>query len=342
MVKVVQIIITLLFIASTAYGQDPHFSQYYASPLYLNPAFAGTASGHRFILNYRNQWPSIANGYVTYALSYDYNIDEVRSGVGALITVDEAGSASLQSFGASFVYSYKVQLSNKWIITPGLSFGYGSRDIDFNKLVFGDQLTFDADGQVPTTDTQVSNNLGKASYFDFGSGILIYNKTFWAGFSATHINQPNRSLLGEESKIPMKTSIHAGVKIPLYHGLFKKDRVSSISPSFVYQNQGSFDQLDIGLHFLYAPVMIGLWYRGIPIQQNTLDNISQDAVVLILGMQFDQMEVAYSYDFTISELGSISGGAHEVSLRYDLNIAGVSSRKTKRKDKYIPCPTFIK
>lgn len=320
-------------------GQDPHFSQYYAAPLYLNPAFAGTGSAHRFIANYRNQWPNLANGYVTYAFSYDYNLHDLRSGVGLLATVDKAGSANLQSTSLGFLYAYKVQLANQWIVTPGLYFGYGHRNIDFNKLVFGDQLEFQSNGQVPTTDPTVGS-LGGVGYFDFGSGILIYNKNFWAGFSAYHINQPNRSLLGEESKIPVKTSIHAGVKIPLYHGMFKKERISSIAPSFVYQNQGDFDQLDVGLHFIYEPVMIGIWYRGIPIQQNARDNISQDAAVLILGLQFDQLEIAYNYDFTISELGSVSGGAHEISLKYSMEI--MMHSKTKRKDKFIPCPTFVK
>lgn len=320
-------------------AQDPHFSQYYAAPLYLNPAFSGSGNDHRLIANYRNQWPNLANGFVTYAFSYDYNLENLRSGVGLLVNVDKAGSANLKSTSLGFLYSYKVQLSNKWMLTPGLYFGYGQRNIDFNKLVFGDQLEFSNDGQVPTTDPSFGS-LGSTSYFDFGSGLLIYNKSFWAGFSAHHINQPNRSLLGEESKIPVKTSIHAGFKVPLYNGVFKKERISVLAPSFVYQHQGNFDQLDVGLHFLYQPVMIGVWYRGIPVQQNEKDNISQDAAVLILGLQFDQLEIAYSYDFTISELGSVSGGAHEVSVKY---IVALSLRGgTKRKDKFIPCPTFMK
>ncbi|QSE96143.1 PorP/SprF family type IX secretion system membrane protein [Fulvivirga lutea] len=335
--KVLAIILTL--VAFQSKGQDPQFSQYYAAPLYLNPAFAGTSVGHRFILNYRNQWPNLNNGFVTYAFSYDYNLDHLKSGIGALVTVDKAGSANLTSTNFNFVYSYKVQLANKWVFTPGLSFGYANRSIDFDKLVFGDQLDFDSDGQVPTTDQSV-NSLGNANYFDFGAGFLLYSKNFWAGVSTAHINQPNRSLLDEESEVPMKTSVHAGFRIPLYHGLMKRARVSSIAPSFIYKTQGEFDQLDVGLHFLYEPVMIGLWYRGIPVQQNVSDNISQDAVVIILGMQLKDFEIGYSYDFTVSELGTISGGAHEVSLQY--RFEAMSGGKAKKPDKYIPCPTFTK
>ncbi|MCA6073595.1 type IX secretion system membrane protein PorP/SprF [Fulvivirga sedimenti] len=319
-------------------GQDPQFSQYYSAPLYLNPAFAGTGAGHRFVANYRNQWPNISNGFVTYAFSYDYNIQDLKSGVGFIATADRAGSAALTSTTLGFVYSYKVQLSNKWIMTPGLYFGYGHRDIDLNKLVFGDQLAFTNDGQVPTSDPGFGS-LGSASYFDFGAGFLIYNSKFWLGFSSYHINEPNRSLLGDESAIPIKNSFHGGVKLPLYSGLFAKEKIAYIAPSFVYKSQGRFDQLDIGLHFLYQPVMVGLWYRGIPLKQNVADNISQDAVALILGLQFSRFEFGYSYDFTISELGPSSSGAHELSLKYDLEI--ISSSKAKKPMKFIPCPTFI-
>ncbi len=331
--------ILLLLVAFSTFGQDPQFSQYYAAPLYLNPAFAGTSYGHRFIANYRNQWPNLSNGFVTYAFSYDFNMADLKSGFGLLATVDKAGSANLTSTSISFVYSYKIELANKWVLTPGLSFGYANRSIDFEALVFGDQLDFNTDGQVPSLDQSI-NNLGNANYFDFGAGLLLYSKMFWVGYAASHINQPNRSLIDEESKVPIKTSIHAGVRIPLYHGLLKRARTSSIAPSFIYKNQGEFDQLDVGLHFLYEPIMIGLWYRGIPIQQNVADNISQDAMVIILGMQLKNMEIGYSYDFTVSELGSISGGAHEVSLMYRLQAA--LRAKAKKPEKFIPCPTFPK
>lgn len=334
-------VITVIFFISWAKvcAQDPQFSQYYAAPLYLNPAFAGTSAGHRFTANYRNQWPSVPTGYATYAFSYDYHLADVKSGIGLLATVDQAGSANLRSTSIGFLYSYKVQISNHWVVTPGLYFGYSSRDIDFNKLIFGDQLEFESSGGVPSDDPSLGG-LESVGFFDFGTGFLAYNQTLWLGVSAHHINRPNQSLIGQESEVPIKTSIHGGIRIPLYYGPFKKPRTSSIAPSFVYKNQGAFDQLDLGLHFLYEPVVLGLWYRGIPVQQNAGDNISQDAVTIVMGMKFQDFEVGYSYDFTVSELGPISGGAHEVSLQYNLEV--MASNKPKKRQKYIPCPTFIR
>jgi type IX secretion system PorP/SprF family membrane protein len=314
----------------SALAQGPEFSQYYSAPLYLNPAFAGTTNDHRFIANYRNQWPNITRGYETYSLSYDYNLHQYNSGVGILINADKAGTAGMRSTQLNFIYSYKFNISNKWVIASGLNFGYAFRSIDFTKLLFSDQLQFDASGSSPTDDP-AAYNLNTAHYFDFKAGALAYNKSFWFGISASHLNTPNRSLINEEATLPIKTTIHGGVRIPLYGGPFKRDRISVLSPSFVYKKQGRFDQLDVGAYFLYDPISIGLWYRGIPITQNVKDNISQDAVVVILGFNLERIELSYSYDFTVSELGPTSGGTHELAMKYKLAIV---------KEKFIPCPTF--
>ncbi len=331
--------ILFLFLTMTAFGQDPEFSQYYAAPLSMNPAFAGTASDHRLIANHRNQWPNITNGFVTYALSYDYSLHYLNSGLGLLVMTDKAGTANLKSTTINFQYAYKLNLQDKWVLSAGLNFGLGNRNIDFSKLVFGDQLAFDSDGGTPSDDPVISNLQG-TTYFDFGAGMLAYNRTFWIGISTMHLNEPNRSMIGDEALIPIKTSVHAGVRIPLYHGVQKKDRTAALMPSFVYKQQGRFDQLDLGTYLLYEPVIMGLWYRGIPIQQNVLDNISQDAVVVILGFQLSQIELTYSYDITVSELGPISGGSHEVALKYKLDLA--TSTRPRKKQRFLPCPTFSK
>jgi type IX secretion system PorP/SprF family membrane protein len=334
-----KLVIIILFFAFTANAQDPEFSQYYTAPLYLNPAFAGTAVDHRFIANYRNQWPNVSQAFETYAFSYDYNLDQYNSGLGFLLVADKAGSANLKSTQFNFQYSYKVQLSQKLMLSAGLNFGLGSRSIDFNKLVFYQQLDFaQSSDQLPPPPSSLF--MDGQTYFDFGAGMLFYSRKVWLGFSTAHLNKPNRSLLEDEMEIPVKTSVHGGVRIPLYHGIFKRDRTASIAPSFVYKQQGNFDQLDLGTYFFYEPVVFGLWYRGIPVQQNAKDNVSQDAVVVVLGFQLSQVELSYSYDITVSELGPITGGAHEVGLKFKIELATqVNKRKRER---FIPCPTFSK
>lgn len=334
-----ELAMVILFFSSLAQAQDPEFSQYYAAPLYLNPAFAGTSVDHRFIANYRNQWPNVSQAFETYSFSYDYNLDQYNSGLGFLLMADKAGSANLKSTQFNFQYAYKVKLSDKLVLSSGLNFGVGTRTIDFNKLVFYQQLDFSQGGDnVPPPPSDL--NIQGETYFDFGAGLLMYSRKVWLGVSTAHLNRPNRSLMDDESEIPVKTSVHGGVRIPLYHGLFKRERTASIAPSFVYKQQGNFDQLDLGTYFFYEPVVVGLWYRGIPIRQNAKDNISQDAVVVVLGFQLQKLELSYSYDVTVSELGPISGGSHEVGLKFKIELA--TQVKKRKRQRFIPCPTFNK
>ena len=334
--KVKLLVLFWLLALHKLWSQDPQFSQFYAAPLYLNPAFAGSTFEHRFIANHRLQWPSLPQAFVTYAFSYDYNMAKVNSGFGFLVTTDKAGSANLRSTNLGMIYAYKVNLPSGWVISPAVHFSYTFRDIDFSKLVFGDQLTFNNQG-APTSDPTLLTGIN-GKYFDFGSGILAYNKSSWLGFSAFHLNEPNESLVGKVSRLPMRISIHGGYRIQLYQGPKKGINKSSIAPSFVYKRQGNFDQLDIGFHFHYNPIMAGLWYRGIPIQQTVSDNISQDAVTFLLGLRFDNFDVGYSYDITVSRFGINSGGSHEISMMYQFNV--IKAHKIKRKEKFIPCPTF--
>lgn len=323
----------------TARAQDPEFSQYYAAPLYLNPAFTGSGTGHRFIGNYRNQWPNVPEGFVTHAFSYDLNLEAVHSGVGFLFTTDKAGTAALKSTQLNFQYAYRINFSGRWVLSSAVNFGFGRRSIDYDELIFGDQLSFDATGNAPTDDPAAAR-IQSSGYFDFGAGGLLYNKKVWLGFSVAHLNEPNRSLIDEAATIPMKTSIHGGIRFPLYRGPLKDDHQGALAPSFVYKRQGRFDQFDLGAYYLYEPVIAGLWYRGIPLQQSVRDHMNQDAIIVILGFRFERLEVLYSYDVTVSQLGPISGGAHEIALKYQMETP--VQLKNKKREKPLPCPTFLR
>jgi len=321
----------LFFMIGNAWAQDPQFSQYYASPLYLNPGFAGSTPSPRLIFNSRLQWAKLPKAFATYAVSGDVYVDRFNSGFGLMAMTDRAGTANLRTTSAGAYYSAKIRLSENWMFSPGLVFGFGNRNIDLDKLVFGDQIIYNG----PTTDEAI-RTLGSRSFFDFSSGAVFYNKQFWGGFSVYHINQPNHSLLGEESKLPMRFSIHSGIKIPIKHGPLSKSKLNSISPSFVYTVQGEFRHLDIGANAIFDPIMIGLWYRGVPIVKNVNDEISHDAAIFIVGMNLKYLEVAYSYDFTISQIGPSSGGSHEISIM--MLLSGINPHKVARKDKFLPCP----
>ncbi len=254
----------LIIIAYNVHAQDPMFSQYYSSPLYLNPGLAGSVQQPRLIVNSRMQWAKLPNAFNTYAASADFLVDKWSSGFGLLAMTDKAGSANLRNTSLYGTYAAKIRIAEGWVFSPGVTFGYASRSIDFDKLVFGDMILHNG----PTTDDAIGH-LGNKSYFDFSSGAVIYNKIFWAGFSGYHINEPNYSLLGEDAELPMRLSIHGGMRIPIKHSVLSSSKLSSFAPSFVYKMQGRFRQLDIGTNVIFDPVMVGLWYRGIPASKTT-------------------------------------------------------------------------
>ena len=335
MTKILKHTITLiaLLLVFKVQGQDPMFSQYYASPLYLNPGLIGSVKQPRLIFNSRLQWAKLPNAFTTYAASADYLVEDWSSAFGLLAMTDKAGSANLRNTSIHGMYAAKIRIAEGWVFSPAVSFGYSSRSIDFDKLIFGDMILHNG----PTTDDAIGH-LGNQNYFDFSSGAVIYNKTFWAGFSGYHINEPNFSLLGEDAKLPMRLSVHGGFRIPIKHSVLSNSKLSSIAPSFVYKSQGEFQQFDIGTNIIFDPVLAGLWYRGIPTRKNYSEQASQDAVIFILGLNLKYIEVGYSYDFTISNIGPQSGGSHEISVT--LLLPELNTSKVKRRDKILPCPNY--
>lgn len=324
----------LICLGGNAYAQDPQFSQYYQAPLYLNPGFTGITQQQRVVLNQRIQWPNLPQAFVTTAASYDIWVDELKSGFGIIATTDKMGSAGWRTTTAGLLYSYKVRLNDKIVFSPGLYFGYGINGLDRNRLSLGDGLEFNGQSLDPDL-----NRLGNQQYFDFGSGFLFYSRTLWLGASFNHMNTPNLSILNSTSRLPMKTTIHGGARIPLYNGPRTTGKVSYITPSFIYRIQGPITQLDLGVNYHIDPVSIGIWYRGKPFDENVIGSINQDALIFTMGLYLKNMNIGYSYDFNVSELSTTAGGSHEISLIYEF-VAKPIARRVKKSNKLIPCPTF--
>jgi type IX secretion system PorP/SprF family membrane protein len=335
-IKISLIIILIGLVgANKLQAQDFQFSQYYAAPLYLNPAFTGTGKMHRFNLVNRVQWPGLgfSNSYRTTSFSYDYNLENLNSGFGLMVTNDVAGSGNLGNTNVGFLYNFKTQINKKLVLAAGVHFAYNFSGINRNGLTLGDQLASDR----PVSFDGELDQIAKIRYFDFSSGVLLYGKMLWGGIALHHMTEPDVSLIGDSNPLQMKFSAHGGVRIPLYKGPKEYDHISSIAPSFIYKIQGPNDQLDVGIDWHYDPISAGIWYRGIPLRKDKEFNVyDRDAMVFHFGLEFTDFQVGYSFDFTISDFGGISGGAHELSITYDL----VSRFKKKRKEAFLPCPTF--
>jgi type IX secretion system PorP/SprF family membrane protein len=314
-----------------AKAQDMQFTQFNAAPLYLNPGFTGSTIEHRFIANYRNQWAAISGHYNNMLFSYDYNLAEFNSGIGLIIGQERAGVSPLVTTQVGALYAYRFQLKDKIWVQPGLKFNLIRTSLDYSDLVFNDQLYTDG-------TTTESFSLEGTSYLDLASGVLLYSEKFWGGLSFNHINQPNQSLTNNESPLYMKFSAHGGYKHTLVDGE-KRNAAKYFNLAFHYKAQNKFDQLDLGAYYTQEPFVFGIWYRGIPLLKLYEGVLNNDAVAIILGYTFVDMNmsVGYSYDATISKLAANSAGSHEISLIYEI----ATKKKKRRKGKFFaPCAKF--
>ncbi|RME93858.1 MAG: type IX secretion system membrane protein PorP/SprF, partial [Bacteroidetes bacterium] len=117
-------LVVLLFCGAVQ-AQDPLYSQFYHAPLHLNPAFAGTTLAPRLSFNYRNQYPTFANPvpYVTYAASFEQEVESLNSGFGFLLVSDHLGNGIYQTNYLSGIYGYKVRLNRDYYVRFGLEAG---------------------------------------------------------------------------------------------------------------------------------------------------------------------------------------------------------------------------
>ncbi len=316
-------------------AQDIQYSQFYAAPLYLNPAFTGANSCSRLSTNYRQQWPGIPGQFKSFLASYDHSFARNNSAVGLLLSKDQAGSGKLGSTSAGFIYSYQLRLTHKWTVNAGLQSTFTQRTVNFYDLYFVDQL-------LTNSSTSVESPLAqRVNYFDFSSGVVVFSKRFWGGFAAHHMNTPNQAMMGEKSPLPVNYSIHTGIQLPVGNSDNAKKGMekTSITPTLNYTHQGKFNQLDIGVYYKYEPLVIGVWYRGIPITKTFGNNINNDALIFSVGFSWERFNFGYSYDITISRLAPSSLGAHEVSLSYQF--CDPNSLKKKRTiSRTVSCPKF--
>src|SRR3989339_143110 len=259
--KKITYILLLLSLSLNLFSQDPQVSQFYFSPYYLAPSFAGYTDGTRISMLYRNQWPKIQKEFITYGFSADHYFAGLKSGMGIYFMQDKAGVGNLTTQNIAFSYSYHVSITKNWYFRPGLQIYYQSRFLDFSKLTFGDQISLS--GTNPYTIETPS--MEKIGYFDFATSFLVEYLTSWTGIAIDHLATPNQSFYEmNESKIPMTFKFFGGYK-RYQKGDQAKFKENSITGMFLYKAQGKYDQLDIGGYGVHQPILAGLWYRGIPV-----------------------------------------------------------------------------
>jgi len=318
--KKLLVLISCVVVLLNANAQDPAFTQFYANPLYLNPAMAGSNGCPRFGVNYRNEWPQLSGNYVTYSASYNQYFKNISGGFGVLATHDQQGQGTINTSMLGLIYSYHLTLRRKWKMMFGARAAWYQKFLDWDKLTFGDMIDprrgfIYATGDVPRG--------GSSGFFDASAGMVIFNKNSFAGGAVHNLNRTNESMIIGESKMPIPFTGQIGAEIPLGQKS-KYANSTSIMPNIIYQYQNGFQELNIGTYIKYGSFNFGAWHRN------------RDAFILTIGINTGKFKLGYSYDVTVSKLNNgVSGGSHEVSLGINVNC-----KSKPASFRTISCPSF--
>ncbi|MBU3713650.1 MAG: type IX secretion system membrane protein PorP/SprF [Ferruginibacter sp.] len=335
------ILLSLMLISGKCFSQDPHFSQFFASPLTLNPAYTGKFDGlWRVAANHRDQWPTIPKAYVTTSASFDFPILQKYIpegdvfGVGVSALTDASASNILKLNYGSLAVSYHKSLDENSYNTIGVGFQgtYSSMTLDITRLTFEDELRQNGFAQGTSGEYTGSNpltgRLNNGNYFEGNAGILFSGSTngennYYLGVSMYHITQPRVSFKDISWYLNNRLTIHGGGSFPLSESI-------GVNFSIINQSQNKASETVLGGAVSInangdkvnpTNVYVGSWLR------------LNDAFIPYIGLEFNNFRIGASYDINTSSLktGTSSRGGSEFSLIYI---------KRPPESKGIPCPRF--
>lgn len=320
---------------SSVTAQDPHFSQFFASPLTLNPALTGKFFGsYRVAGNYRNQWPSINNAYTTATASIDFHIlqDRIATndtwGIGFMGYSDASSNGAVKKNYAAISTAYHKGLDEEGFHQLGAGFQvtYANMLINTNQLTFEDQLT--TAGFTGVTSEIFNYSTLKTNFIDVNAGVLYNGSTndrnnFYIGVSMYHINRPKQEFTGAQYVLYPRTTFHAG-------GYFPIGANSNLHLSALHMMQGGASQTVIGgaVQLMANPddekptsLYVGSWVRF------------NDAIIPYLGLEFGDLRLGATYDYNYSSLKTASQnrGGIELSLIYT---------RRQSTERPVNCPKF--
>ncbi|MBZ5858424.1 PorP/SprF family type IX secretion system membrane protein [Flavihumibacter profundi] len=325
------------FFSAPVIAQDPHFSQFFASPLTLNPAYTGKFNGVvRIAGNYRDQWPTISKAFVTSTISVDAPImaGKLNSndtwGIGGMAMTDRTANGILNSNYLSFSTAYHKALDENGFHQLGIGFQgvYASKRLDGTQLNFENELALDGTWTNPSGEA-IDGTQVNVSYFDFNAGMIYSGSTtgddnFYFGASVYHINRPQESFTNGFYTLEPRVTIHGGGYVPVgqtttLHFSAQHSRQAGayetlLGGAIAFNLNDDFDRPN--------SFYVGSWYRF------------NDALIPYLGFEWADFRFGATYDVNTSNLKTASQkrGGIEISLIY------IKRRSDGRKD--IPCPKF--
>jgi type IX secretion system PorP/SprF family membrane protein len=335
------IAVLLIACTRTGYAQDPHFSQFFETPLLRNPSLAGLFNGDiRINSVYRNQWGSVTVPYQTGSIDVEYK-QPVGKGndfitIGGEILYDRAGTTNFTTSDILPTLNYHKSLSggkNKYL-SFGFMGGYVQRNIDRSKITTNNQ--FDGFGYNPSLSDGEALTQFNYHYWD-GSVGASFNSSiggsstdnYFIGLAYHHFNRPKNSFyVNPPVELNPKIVFSAGVKFGL-------DEASYLTIDLDASQQGSYQDIIAGGMYSYKLgtdvenpdyiIHFGGYLRW------------KDALIPFVKIDYNPFSIGFSYDANISQLKAASQtrGGFEVSFSY----IGFMDRGNTTKDAVL-CPRF--
>ncbi|TND00893.1 MAG: hypothetical protein FD123_4307 [Bacteroidetes bacterium] len=310
-------------------AQDVHFSQITETPLLLNPAQAGLGHDVLAIINYKDQWRSVASPYKTFNAAADFALLKQKSGthlgLGVDIFSDKAGDANMGTTMGQLHVAGIVALNSTNLLSVGVVGGYGQRSMSMAELTWGNQ--YDGQQYNPALNSGEPNTYSNLNYLDAGAGLSWFfsaghstlssndAKLFNIGAAVHHLNKPAYSFYGASTnRLPLKLVFHGNASIGM------KNYNLVLEPSYFVALQGAHQEITPGMMFKY---ILGQSSKYTDRKKSSALSLGayvrfKDAIVPTARYEFTNWSIGTSYDVNISGLttASRSRGGFEISLRF--------------------------
>lgn len=291
-VKYISVVAFFLLLNNQLVSQQiPLKSLYLYNRLSYNPAEAGTRDYIPVYLSGRKQWMGVKNAPETQDMSLHAPIG-AKLGLGLQLYNEKTGVTNRT--GGSLSFSYRIKTSQKGNLAFGLSAMFTQFNFDRDKIVT----------QNPNDQTLINNNL---NYFipDASFGLNYYGERFRIGVSAVNLIETKKDLssIAVDNTLDRVLYLDASMKTKLSN---KLDLIPSIFARYMFQAPIVFEG---NLRLMYNDLFwLGAGYR------------SQDALVFEAGVQYKKFVVGYAYDYTLSDINTISSGTHEILVGYQIKV----------------------
>ncbi|MBC7566463.1 MAG: type IX secretion system membrane protein PorP/SprF [Pedobacter sp.] len=317
----------LLLLSVGSYAQQrPQYTQYIFNNYLLNPALSGMENYTDLRFGYRKQWAGIQDAPQTSFVSANFSLGDQylwrnalslpekgedpmsknymqnytsspsHHGLGVIAVLDDVGP--LSRLDASLTYAYHLQLNNALNFSVGVAAGISRIGLDRSQLSF----------ESGEDDPAISRTIVGQVKPDLGLGVWLYGANFFAGASVQQI-LPQKLVFTASP-----TEFSTGKEVPhLFltagYRFFVAEDIA-MTPSFmVKQVNPTPVSIDANLKVAFRD---RLWLGG--------SYRKNDSFSAIAGVNINKtFNITYSYDFTTSQLNTVSNGSHEIVLGIQLN-----------------------